>query len=248
MTLFDVQCALGPLGPGRREILTAQMLLTELDHAGIARALVRTTPTPLELDVLASNARLFAECATAPCLLPCPVLLPAGCGDLPTEHAQLAAVLEQGAGAVAVRPRLDDWSLAPWCCGPLFQALEARRVPVLCSHDEFTLEELAEVAGRYPALPLVLFGVHYRQQRVLLPLLMAFPNLFLSIGTNFCEHRGVEHYSARVGSERLLFGTGFPDVDPLAQVAYLRYADLPPAAHQQIGAGNLDRLLAEVVR
>lgn len=248
IALFDVQCGFGSVAPGQRELLTAEALLAEMEHVQVERALVRMAPALLEIDLLQSNRHLYAHCEAHLQLIPCPIVAPNSARDLAAEEAQVDDAIVHGAGAVYIRPHMDYWTLAPWGCDRLFQALEARRLPVLCHSSEVAQEEVAELAGRYPALPLIFAGADYRSQRILLPLLEAFPNFYLSLGSNYLVHRGIEQCVTIVGAERLLFGSGFPEVDMSAHVAQLLYADISEKEKILIGAGNLDRLIGEVVR
>ena len=228
--------------------MTASDLLAEMGRIGIAQALVRLVPANLHFDVAAANAALFAVHGQSPALIPCPVVVPNVAHDLPADETQIDEAVRHGAGAVSIRPRSDCWSLAPWACDGLFRALSARRMPVLCAGEEVTLEEVGALATRHPKLPLVALGVSYRQQRLVAPLLENFTNTYLSIGSNYCVHRGIEALVAAVGPTRLLFGTGFPDVDMLPSVTYLAYADIADDAKRLIGAENLRRLMREVAR
>lgn len=246
--LFDVQCGFGSTPPGGREIFSAAMLLAEMDHVQIERALTRALPTALEVDVPVSNERLYAACAEQARLAPCPTVVPNGARDIAPEAAQVRVALRHGAGAVFIRPRTDNWSLAPWCCDRLFQALQQHRLPVICATAEVSYDDVATIAGRYPKLPCILTNVDYRQQRIVLPLLDAFPNVYLSIGSNYIVHGGIEQCATVVGAGRLLFGTGYPDVDMGAAIAHLLYADISDDEKALIGAGNLQRLIEEVVR
>jgi predicted TIM-barrel fold metal-dependent hydrolase len=246
--LFDVQCGFGSTAPGSREALSAEALLGEMDGAGIARALTRMLPAALEIDIPWSNRHLYAACAADPRLIPCPIVAPNGARDLQAEHAQVNEAIDHGAGAVTIRPRMDYWSLTPWCSDRLFTALETRRMPLICQIGETTYDDVAGLAARYPALPLLLVGADYRSQRILLPLLEAFHNIYLSIGSNYIVHRGIEQCVATVGARRLLFGTGFPDVDMPAHISLLMYAEIADDEKRLIGAGNLERLMQGVQR
>jgi predicted TIM-barrel fold metal-dependent hydrolase len=124
--------------------------------------------------------------------------------------------------------------------------MEARRVPVLCPEAQVPLERAAELAGRHPELPLVLTGLGYRSQRILAPLLENFSNTFVSIGSNYSVHQGLEQLVRKVGAERLLFGTGWPDADAAGAVTQLMYAGISEEEKALIGSGNLERLIAGI--
>lgn len=247
LRLWDVQAGFGGAKPGQQAVPLGDLAAT-LAQLQIERALVRVAPDDLDGDVVRSNEMLFSAAAVDARLAPCPVVLPSDAGDVPGENEQVATLVARGAEAVCVRPGIDCWSLSPWASGRLFGALQDRRLPVLCLHRHVNLEDVARLAAAYPELPLVAAEVAYRQGRVLVPLLESFPNVHLSIGSNFCIHGGLERLVERVGAERLLFGTGFPEVEPMMGITLLTYADLDEDDKQRIGAENLERLIAGVRR
>ena len=244
--LFDVQSGFGGATPGVRQILSPTDLLDEMDRLGVNRALVRILPTTLETDVPGANARLFSGCAGHPQLLPCPVVFPSGGHDLPPEREQVATLICQGAAAVFLRPKADYWSLVPWVSDPLLRSLDERRLPAVCLTAEIAIVEVAELASRHPNLPLIVAGVGYRDDRLLLPLLEKFHNVYLSIGSNYTVHRGIERFVQVVGPRQILFGTGFPAVEMMPAITQLMYADVSDEEKQLIAAGNFSRLLQEI--
>lgn len=246
--LIDVQAGFGGLAPGERDAVSAAELVAELHRHQIGQALARIVPDAIDFDVERSNESLYQACAEFPELLPCPVVLPAQCGDVPDEAEQVAGAIAAGAGAVVVRPGPDYWLPERWVAGPLLEALAAMRLPVLCLSRLVPLPVVAQWAQWVPELPLVVAEVAYNQNRNLIPLLQAFPNTFLSLGNNFTAHCGVEFYASMVGADRLLFGTGLPAAEAGAAIGQLLYADLTGEEREWIGAGNFRRLQEGICR
>lgn len=246
--LFDVQAGFGGTVPGEASAVSAEEWTSEMQRLGIGAALVRIAPDKLACDTGAANAALYAACTTHRHLTACPILVPDTTPDAPSCGEVVDGAIAQKAGAAYLRPAEDYWSLLPCVSDRLFLAMQERRLPAYCHVGKFTLEQVAELAGKYPYLPFIVAGLPYRCQRVLLPLLEAFPNVYASTGSNYSLHFGIEQIVDRVEPTRLLFGTGFPDVEPMAAVAQLMYADIPDDAKQQIGAGNLRNLLERIQR
>ena len=143
LALFDVQSGFGGGATGLTSIVSPEDWTGEMDRLAIGRALVRLTPEDMDRDVMDSNARLLGACKDEPRLTPCPVVLPAACGDVPTEADQVDAAVEGGAAAVWLRPQHDAWTLEPWNCDRLMAALQQRRMPVLCLERMICLESVA---------------------------------------------------------------------------------------------------------
>ena len=248
MHLIDANCAIAGARPGCAETTSVDELIEEKDRVGVDRALLRINPTRLEFDVPALNRRLFVMGEAYRSVIPCPVVLPGGVGEVPGEEESVARCIEGGAGAVCLRPGLDGWSPEPWGCGDLLSELEARRMPVFCRLDQLDLRTLAEVAEQHPDLPVILAGVGYRRQRVVVPFLQSFSNSYLVVGGDYCVFRGLEACVAAVGPERLLFGTGYDEREMMGAVGYLMYADISRKERTLVGAGNLTRLMGGIQR
>ena len=246
--LFDVQCGFGGITPGDPVVVGADDLAEEMARLHISAALPRTAPEDHAADVLTSNAALYAAHEKHPALIPCPAVVPSRNGGMPPVQDQISTHIKQGSGAVCVRPSEDYWSLAPWACGRLFLALQERRMPVVCLQKFVSLEQVGQLAERFPSLPIIVAGAGYREQRILLPLLEAFPRVYLCLGSNYTVHRGIEELVSAVSARRLLFGTGFPQAEAMSAVTQLMYADISDDDKHLIGAANMERLISEIER
>jgi predicted TIM-barrel fold metal-dependent hydrolase len=149
---------------------------------------------------------------------------------------------------VVVRPPIEYWSIEPWVSDALFAALAEQRIPVLCLEKFIPPVQAAELTQRYPGLPLVLAELGYRDLRVLLAALQAFPDLYVSVGNAFTGHALLAHFVRHAGAGRLLFGTGFPAAEPFCAIAQLTYAGIGDEERRLIGAGNLERLVRDIAR
>jgi hypothetical protein len=248
MELFDVQTGFGGVEPGCRVATGVEEWLAEMSRLRIARALARIAPDTLESDVPRANERLRTAVAPYPQLVPCPIAMPNTGGDWQSESRQADEALGAGAGAVCIRPVRDGWRMESWCCERLFAELQARRLPVFCQESQVAADKVAWLAQHFPDLPVIFAELEYRAQRVYLPLLEKFPNIFLSIGSNYTVFRGIEQIVGRVGAERLLFGTGYPQAEPMCAVTQWAYADVNAEARAAIAAGNMQRLLEGIRR
>jgi hypothetical protein len=245
--LFDCQCGFGGTAPGVVDEVPRNDLAVEMDRLGIATALARTLPDEMNRDVTEGNRLLYETCDDDDRLVPCPVLVPALAAGRAAHETLVAEAIDRGARAAFLRPPRDHWSLHDWCCGEFLGALEAARLPAFVLERDVSLSDVADVALRHPNLRVILAGVGYRSQRELVPLLRARPRVHLSVGSNYCVHYGIEQLVDAVGPERLLFGSGFPGVEPALAATMLAYAEVADDQKAMIGSGNLERLVGEVV-
>ncbi|MHC4886501.1 MAG: amidohydrolase family protein, partial [Planctomycetota bacterium] len=240
--LFDAFAGCCGTARGEGSALSPAELAADLQALSIQRALVHYCPLDMDIDPVRSNQLLIQACCDHDGFQPCPVVVPNGCGDVERETDQVSAAVAAGAGAVTVRPNRDGWSLAEWCCGPLFEALAERRMAVFCLLSQVGYEGVAELAARYPGVPFIVADLSYREQRIQVPLLRRYANIHLAIGARYCVHQGLENFVEQVGPEQILFGTGWPISEPMCAGTYLMYSSLSEDEKRLIGSGNMVRL------
>lgn len=242
MDLFDVNCFVGRWTTEGHGCNDLAGLANEMSRLGVGRALVRHT-WGWEYDPRQGNELLARELAGAPHLRPCLAATPLLDEELGGLDAFLRSLREANAGAVCIYPRSHSYSLAPWCCGPLLDAVQAMRLPLLLETAESNWPEVQSVLSNWPSLPLVLTNTGYRILRQLLPLMRAHDNLHIDI-SYLADNEAIETLDAAVGVERILFGSGTPRVDGGGAVARLAYSTICDAKKELIAHGNLERLIA----
>lgn len=263
LTLFDCNAMIG----GRMarlpsEVQTAEGLLRELDHLGVAEALTYHALAK-EYSPEIGNALLMREIHGTGRLHPCWVLLPAHTGEMEPANVLIPRMLSRGVAAVRLFPsppaplpefadQLHHYALVRTVVGDLLEALEAHRVPLfleimnLSSQMLVGWEQLEWLLATFPRLPVVLVGTRHRDNRTLYAFLERFPQLAFDISL-YAIHRGVEDVARRFGAARMLFGTGLPLYAGGGALLQLVAAEIPEGQKQQIAAGNLRRLLAGII-
>jgi hypothetical protein len=248
MPLFDAYAGFGAAKREVRRVVTREDWLAEMARLQIGRALVRPAPDEFVRHPEDGNSNILQECRGIPELTPCLLLVPSNLDDMPSDGEQVSRLLSCGAGFGCIRPRRDNWALEEWVCEAMLSELETHRVPLLCPDEEVPLVEVAKLAARLPGLPLVMAGTNLRSMRTLVPLMKRFGNTFLVAGGVWAAHDGIECLVRDVGAHRLLFGTGYPSVEPMAAVTLLMYSRISDADKRKIGAENLGALLEGVRR
>jgi predicted TIM-barrel fold metal-dependent hydrolase len=99
-----------------------------------------------------------------------------------------------------------------------------------------------ELLSSFPTLPVLMTDHVWSQQRHIHKLMALHDNLHIEF-SSYQINRGIEHYVADFGDERLLFGTGGTEKSPGAARFYVDYAQIPDESKQRIAGGNLKRLL-----
>jgi hypothetical protein len=246
--LFDAYAGVGPSSQRASPLAPEDVdgLLGALDDHGIEEALVYSQVArdhvPAE-----GNARLLADIAGQTRLHPQWVLVPHQAGDMPPPRELVAYMLASGVRAARLYPARSshNFSLQAWCAGPMLRELQERRLPVFVDGDQVSWDEVHTLLGDYPALPLVLTRCSYRSDRYLYALWEAHQNLYVETSA-YVVHAALENVARRFGPQRLLFGSGLPEMAPGAAITFLMRSNLPDEWRRQIGGGNLRRLLAGV--
>jgi hypothetical protein len=174
-------------------------------------------------------------------------LVPLSTGELgPPEDVR--AMLERGGvrGAL-LYPEMHGFSAADWCCGELYEMLEAVRLPLFTRLNlDFGYDALFTLLTNHPGLRVILRNADYRMPRNIYRLFDLFESLAVESG-RYSPFGGIEDVVRRWGAERLVFGSGAPGYSPGAAVAMVTLADIDDAAKRRISGGNL-RAMMEGIR
>jgi len=252
LEFFDANCTVGRHRTWQAgEPCSAQDLLAEMDHFGIAEALVLDSLSR-EYHPLDGNARVLEAAAASPRLHPAWAALPPGVAeDQPEPEEFLRQMRRHRVGAVFFLPGVYRLSLSDWCLDALLEPLAAARVPVFLvpndigsnGPDQTDWEATVKLCRRWPALPVIVSEYRIRRsQRMAYRALEACPNLRLEL-SGYWLYRGIEYLTRRFGAERLIFGSNWPAFGQGQTLAFLAAAEISGEDKRKIAGGNLRALL-----
>ena len=144
--------------------------------------------------------------------------------------------------AVRVYPTLQSFEMKLWQMGDIYSLLESKRIPLFIPLAESNYGDIYEICRNFPKLPVVLSNTTYRTTRVMYQLLQDFDNFYMEI-SSFVMYGGIKEVVERFGSEKLLFGSYMPFLDPARVVAMVNHADIPNKAKEDIAYNNISRLI-----
>ena len=221
---------------------TVEDLSRVLDRYGLDCALVNASSSRT-VNAFRGNEELFAAVEADSRLIPSPSIIPDAGGELGDEESFVDDLIKRGARSVCHHPTTHRTGLDVRVIGKLYEVLQRRRLPV--SLFETNLLDAADLAKRYPLLPIILHAPTYRDL-TFIPAFKDAVNLHISLMPNFAAFRGVESFVKTFGADRILFATGFPLHEPGAPLAYLAFADISSEDREKIAFGNLERLMKAV--
>lgn len=221
-------------------------LARELARLEIAAAVVRHRQC-LENFPHWGNAVLAREAAGQANWIPAVCLTPDGAPDGHSCADTLAAALAGGMRVGWISPREHMFSPRPWCCGQLYALCAEARLPLFVDYAQLTLDEVHEIMTEHPQLRLVLLRVpRLGRHRTLYALLERHPGVRLCLSSAYSVHEGITDLVGKFGTERFVWGSGYPEAEGGASITLLTYAAISESARQAIAHENIERLLAEV--
>jgi len=245
LEFFDCEASFGIRGFKRENMpITKEEMLSKFDRYGIDYALMRyefanngiTRVGNSELcDVIKDDKRLF----------PMWYVLPHHTGEFPNPEELITLMKQNDVKVVAIQG--GSWVVGEWSCGELFSTLAKHKVPILISFSRVPngYTGLYDLLKNHPDLRVILTDVGYTCMRDIYPLLQLFQNLYIST-SSYKAFEGIEDTVEHFGAERLLFGSGMPNLSGAASVALITYARISYEDKQKIASGNLKKLLNEV--
>ena len=251
--LFDANCQVGPhLRMTAGQPFSVSDLLIELDHIGVAEALVIDCLSR-ESHPADGNARILSAAAAHARLHPAWAAMPHAPADEQLQgDALLTAMRQDQVGAIFLYPEQYKFTLSDWAVDAFLEPLAATGVPVFINYneigqptpwDETNWDAVVALCRRWPKLPVVVSEDRMRRRnRLIYRALEACPNLRIEL-SGYWLHRGIEYITEHWGADRLVFGSNWPHTAPAAAVATVTGAEISDADKKLIGGDNLRQLI-----
>jgi len=248
--LLDLNAYVGkPTVPAAEWYDTPEALLAEMDHYGIARAVVtHYAARQAHPDIgnpetqRFTGSRLSAAWSFVPSV--------GGVSDAPRV---IQAATDAGVRILRYYPKDYFAPFSAAAIGDFLELMEERQLPLFVDFSsnsnygqfETDWEGLIAVCRAFPRLPVVTTEYRIRSNRMLFRALALCENLRVCTSAIWL-YKNIDHIVAEFGAGRLVFGTNIPAFDPAIPVAMLRFAEIPDEAKAAIASGNLEALLSNV--
>lgn len=240
---FDSYTEIGPRNakhPAERWSL--DHLLEDMELCSISAALVAHTQSVM-YDAMTANRRLVDMLKPHPQLVPVWNLIPLGTDEMPPLQSLGAEIASAGVGALAIHPKSNRWEMRSRRGRELLTWLQDQPQPLLVSWAELEgWQNLAYIMEAFPRLKLLLRGMGWGDQRLLLAALEEFPGLHVSL-ENYQAHYGVEDLVQHGFSDRVCYASNAPKMSVGAHRFAVDYADVDDTLKQAVAGGNLCRLM-----
>lgn len=254
LEVLDFSISLGrPKVPPQGFYAEAEDALAEMNRLGIKQGLVYHI-TARGYQSVYGNNRLLKEISDSKQLIASWVLVPSedemGC----TPEHLVADLKKNNVKVVRLFPAAQSnpsggtrYAFYKWLYGDFMEALEAARIPVAI---DFSLhrradpewDKLYSLAKDFPKLPIVLCDQFQRATWTLVKLMKLLPNIYVQ--TSCIEiHRQLEYLVTKVGAERFIAGSKFPEAHMGTMLGHLLFTNLTQEHRKLIAGDNARRIM-----
>ena len=246
MRFFDCNVFFGL--PVRRPLLpvpTAEMLLAEMDRAGVGKALVWHIAQH-DASPQIGNRLLTDAIRPHPRLLGTWTVLPPQTHEFPAPSTFFQQMRAARIAALRVFPNSHRFLVNAVSMGELLGQMVSRRIPLFVSlRRGMDWPDVYALLKEFPDLVCVICDHGcWGMDRLYRPLLERYPNVYVDTAQYFLDG-GLEALVADYGAKRLLFGSGFPESYLGGMMVALQHARIPDEGKKAIAGGNLERILEE---
>lgn len=249
MKFFDVNAFIGGVKTGIwRPAMNAKKFIEEMDFQSIDNALVWHM-IQFEWSPVDGNEILAKEIAKEKRLFGCWTILPKQTKELGNQDEFFTRMKKNKIYALRAFPAQHHYVFNRVSFGDFIDAVVQKKILFMVSlgRPGFGWEDIYKLLSDFPKLTCVICdtGV-WGTDLYFRPLIEKYENVYIDTSMLAMNDGIVEKFVQDYGSDRLLFGTGFPDRYPEAPMLQLKYADIPEKDKTKIASENLERLLTEV--
>ena len=242
LMFFDANCRVGDhieAYPGIPE------LLTDMDHYGVDKALVRHNNIPkAPLSSNAQIARMLREDDPAQRLTGVWCILPDSCGEIPAPDEFFRQMKVNRIGAITLSPIEHRYQPRRIVIGKIMDAAAERRIPVLLDAFANQWPLLYDFLERFPDNTFIYTELagKWGSDRNIRPLLETYENFYFEIA-RYWVPEGIRDLVEKYGSDRILYGSAFPAGNQGCGMLQLKHSGLDDDAIANVAGKNLERIL-----
>ena len=249
---FDADCQIGS-GPAIGIKPGANELLADMDRFGIDRSLVRHGNCAL-LGAEAANRELagMLEAAATDRLAGVWCILPDQCPELPQGEEFFRQMKRANIRALTLMPLDHLFVPCRLTIGRIMDAARERNIPVIfkatgsrASSNDW--QSAYDFLREFPHNRVIVYERwgKWGRDRQLRPLLENYENAYFAIG-GYMVPDGLFDLAELYGSERLLYGSGYPLYNQGCGMLQVRQSGLGPEEIALVAGKTLEKMLAEV--
>lgn len=147
-------------------------------------------------------------------------------------------------------PKKHNYILNKITFGDFLAELEERKFPIfldLMSGFSLDYADIYSILCDFPNLTCILCNIGiWNRDRLTWPILEKFPNVYLESSLLSLNEGNLEETVKKFGSERILFGSGFPERYFESSILQLVHAEISENDKEKIAYKNIERIIKEI--
>ena len=239
MSIIDSHCH---LGVGFRKRTTVDELLREMDRAGVEKAVVSTVDEFIAVSNREGNDEVLRAVRAHPDRLK--GLSAVNPWFREKGVSELSRCLDAGLSGLKLNSHLQGFVLSDPLVHPLVATCRSFCVPLYAHTGTPVVAEpfqLAELARTFPDVPMVLGHMGYTDFWYdAVPAALQSQNIYLE--TSLIDIMNIRTAIEKVGPDRILFGSDFPESDLSLEVEKMSMVEMTAEARARIMGENAARL------
>lgn len=238
MKIIDMNVSIGNRDAKGREI-TPALLLAMMDDYRIERAVAFHEYAKAEhCSGNALMARIAKESGGR--IGACAVIDPGlGADSLPGTGTLTDRLRAGGFECIRIFPKLQRVAFHAFYLEEILDAANELSLPLVIDQDHpasrisEVFYNLPDMAAKYPKVKFVIIRYGINGGRNIMPLLGKCQNVYFTV-EKMLDHMQIEEIYERVGCDKLLFGSEFPELPPAGTLGLVSYANIPAAEKEKI--------------
>lgn len=243
LMFFDANACIGDNLMGPRP--GAEELLKEMDRYGVEKALVRHNNIDASGAVNTNRdiAKFLTE-VSGDRLYGVWSILPEQCDELPAGEELFKAMKQNRIKALAVNDS-HRFVMSRLTIGRIMDEATERKVPVLLHGIQSAWKNVYDFMKEFPKAYIIAgAGQKWGTDRNIRPLLENYENFFIELA-GYWVPEGIFDLAQKYGSERILYGSGFPRYAHGSGMAQIKHSTLTQQEIANIAGLNMAKLMEE---
>ncbi|MCM8808837.1 MAG: amidohydrolase family protein [Candidatus Omnitrophica bacterium] len=248
LKFFDVNIWIGKFMNDEREIsVSAEQLISKMPCLNIEKAIVYHI-SQRDVHPQIGNEKLLKEISNRAQLYGILTILPPQTNEV--KIYSFKQLKEKKIVGFNLFPKKHNFILDEISLGDFLSELEQRKFPVffdIMSGLSVDYRDIYSILKNFPKLTCILCnpGI-WNTDRYTWPLLEKFPNVYLESSLLSLYEGGIEETVKRFGSERIVFGSGFPERYFESSILQIVNSEIENKDKEKIAYKNIEKIIKEI--
>ena len=223
---------------------TMEELCNHMKNAGLTGGLVRAVSSDT-VGVNFGNDQVAAEIKDRDLdLWGAWSIVPSITNEIPSPEEMPKLMAKNKIGALYMNPEAHRFLAIPSVMRDYLTMADKRKIPIVFNTAwGISINDVSNLMEAFPTLTCILaYHSLWPNARTNLPFLSLYPNLYLDT-SYMLDDQGIEYVIGKFGADRLIHGSGFPELYIGQQMPVVKCADISDKEKEAILHGNFEKLM-----